>query len=68
MGKVNDEGINILFKGLYAVQMGYMLFRRVLYCCSGGYMKLRKVLCCLEGLYMDVQEVLHFRLKFTCDT
>ena len=50
--------------GLYAVQVGYMLFRGVI-CCSGGlygcsgglytvqggYMMFRGVICCSGGLY-----------------
>ena len=38
----------MLFRGLYAVQEGYMLFRRVI-CCSGG-------LNAVQEDYMDAQE------------
>ena len=63
MRKVDGGGKHKLFRGLFAVQEGYMLFRRlirmprrVVYC-SGGYMlfrrvilMFRKVVHCLGGV------------------
>ena len=74
MRKVNDKGINILFKGLYAVQMGYMLFRRVLYCCSGGlyevkegFMLFRRVIYgCSRTLYTFQVGYMLFRMCICC--